>query len=150
MLNYKGLSKIIATIFFLGYSPIAPGTCGTLAAFFLILIIRPNSWTLLIFIIILSFVGTICAHITERQFGVRDSQKIIIDEFLGYLISIVFLPLTLEYLILAFFLFRFLDILKPVPIRNIESLFQGGVAIMIDDMAAGVITNLSLQLYSFL
>jgi phosphatidylglycerophosphatase A len=61
--------------------------------------------------------------------------------------SIIFLPITIGYVVSAFCLFRFFDILKPPPIRNLERMFSGGIGVMIDDLAAGIITNLILQLW---
>lgn len=99
-------------------------------------------------LIIICFIsGVISSHVADKEFGQKDSSKIVIDEFVGYLVSIAFLPLTFGYLISAFFLFRFFDILKPIPIRNIERRFHGGLGVMLDDIAAGIFTNIILQVW---
>ncbi|MGE5238696.1 MAG: phosphatidylglycerophosphatase A, partial [Chloroflexota bacterium] len=67
----------------------------------------------------------------------------------GYLVSVSFLPLTPGYLVSAFFLFRLFDILKPFPVGVIERRITGGLGIMLDDIAAGLITNLLLQIWRF-
>lgn len=145
MLNYRGISKIIATLFYIGYTPIAPGTIASLIALLSVWIIKPCNLLLFIMAIILFIVGVICADITERDFKVKDSPKIVIDEFVGYIVSIQFLPLSIGYLLSAFLLFRFFDILKPVPIKRIQQRFDGGFGIMFDDVVAGLLTNLILH-----
>ncbi len=147
MLNYKTISKIIASLFYVGYIPFAPGTFGSLAAFVFVLILKPVSFWLVTLIIICFIAGVICSNIAENEFGQKDSPKIVIDEFTGYLVSVAFLPLTLGYLISAFFLFRFFDILKPIPISNIERHFHGGLGVMLDDIAAGIFINIILQVW---
>lgn len=147
MPNYKAISKVIASVFYIGYIPFAPGTFGSLAAFVFVLIIKPDSFWLVTIIIICFIAGVISSHIAEKELGQKDSSKIVIDEFAGYLVSIAFLPLTFNYLISAFFLFRFFDILKPIPIRNIERHFHGGLGVMLDDIAAGIFANIILQVW---
>jgi len=63
---------------------------------------------------------------------------------------VLFLPPVTSYYIAAFFLFRFFDILKPPPIRNIERILSGGIGIMADDVMAGVLTNALLQIWKLL
>lgn len=130
--------------------PLAPGTFGSLAGVIFIWAVRPDDFWQVVIIIACFIVGVICSHAAEKEFGQKDSPKIVIDEFVGYLVSIAFLPLAFEYIISAFFLFRFLDILKPSPIRNIQGHFHGGLGVMLDDVAAGVFTNLILQLWRIL
>ncbi len=127
--------------------PYAPGTFGSLAGLVFIWAVKPDDfWQ--VFIIIACFIlGVISSHAAEKEFGLKDSPKIVIDEFVGYLVSIAFLPLTFGYIISAFFLFRFFDILKPFPIRNVERHFKGGLGVMLDDVAAGIFTNLILQFW---
>jgi phosphatidylglycerophosphatase A len=91
--------------------------------------------------------GVLSSQVVEKESGTHDSKHIVIDEFVGYIASVIFLPLTAGHLVTAFFLFRFLDILKPPPIRNLERMFSGGMGVMVDDLAAGIITNLILQLW---
>ncbi|MFO0752859.1 MAG: phosphatidylglycerophosphatase A [Thermodesulfovibrionales bacterium] len=94
--------------------------------------------------------GTISAQVAEKGFGQHDSKHIVIDEFVGYLAAMLFLPLTVPYLAASFFLFRLFDILKPPPIRSIDRKVRGGVGIMLDDAAAGLCTNGLLQLWRHL
>lgn len=142
---YLQISRFFATLFFIGYIPFAPGTLGSLFAVAFIWILKPNISLHIIIVVIGFFIGIISSEYAERYFDKEDCSYIVIDEFIGYLVSVLFIPLTFNYLIGAFFLFRFLDILKPVPIRYIERTFKGGLAIMMDDIAAGIITNIILQ-----
>ena len=137
--------KYVATLGFIGYIPFAPGTFGSLVACALFILMRPSVFlhvTILLFIIPL---GIISSHYAEILLKVKDSRHIVIDEFCGYFIAVLFLPLNAFYIIAAFFLFRFFDILKPFPIRTAEH-FRGGLGIMADDIAAALFTNVILQI----
>jgi phosphatidylglycerophosphatase A len=147
---YGLLSKIIATVFFIGYIPFAPGTFGSLAGLLFIWLLKPGAIFQIIIIISVFVAGVLSARIAEQEFGEKDSSRIVIDEFAGYLIAVAFLPLSAGYLIAAFFLFRLFDLVKPSPIRNIEKIFSGGIGVMIDDLAAGVVTNIILQVIKLL
>lgn len=140
-------SKLIATVFFIGYVPFAPGTFGSFAGLAFIWIFKPDFLQQIIILLGGFIFGVVSSQIVEKEFGTKDSKHIVIDEFVGYLASIIFLPLTIGYIITAFFLFRFFDILKPPPIRNLENMFSGGMGVMIDDLAAGIITNIILQVW---
>ncbi len=141
------LSKLIATVFFVGYLPVAPGTFGSLAGLIFVWMFKPDTSSQIMIIVIGFILGTLASHVAEKAYGEKDCRYIVADEFVGYLLSVVFLPLTAGYMISAFFLFRFFDILKPPPIRNIERALDGGLGIMLDDVAAGIFTNVVLQLW---
>ncbi len=104
---------------------------------------------LLIFSILLFFLGTWSSDEAEKDLG-KDSGHIVIDEFCGYLVSILFLPHSIGYLIAAFVLFRIFDILKPPPIRQVEKAVSGGIGIMLDDLLAGLCANICLQAWRYL
>lgn len=140
---------IIATVGFAGYFPFAPGTVGTAVCALFIFLLRPSDISLFILIIPLLIVGVLASHSMEKVLG-KDSGHIVIDEFCGYLISVAFVPRGTGYLIAAFFLFRFFDIVKPPPVRNAENHFSGGVGIMLDDVLAGIYTNICLQVWNYL
>jgi len=142
--------KQIATLGFIGYLPVAPGTFGTLAGLFFLIFFRMPFPVYLLFASLCVAVGIIASRTAEEMIGERDSGHIVIDEFTGYLISMFALPQTIGYLAAAFFLFRFFDILKPPPIRTVEGLLAGGIGIMTDDIMAGVCTNLTLQAWRLL
>ncbi len=136
----------MATLGFLGYIPFAPGTAGTAAGFLLVLLLKPDVVNLSILTALILIIGTLTAHNAEKLLG-KDSSHIVIDELCGYLISVIFVPMTIGYLVAAFILFRFFDILKPPSIRAIERNVPGGAGIMLDDVLAGIYANVCLQLW---
>jgi len=144
MLNH--VYHIIATLGFTGYIPYAPGTFGTAIGLLAILLIRPGDAVLLLLSIPVIIAGTVSAHHSEKALG-KDSGHIVIDEFCGFLVSVMFLPKSTGYLIAAFVLFRLFDIFKPPPINRIESSISGGAGVMLDDLLAGVYANICLQVW---
>ncbi len=150
MRGYKSISQIVASCFFIGYIPFAPGAFGSLAGLVFIWLIKPDYLEQVFIIVALFVIGVVSAQAAEKEFGQKDSPRIVVDEFVGYLVSTAFLPLTVGYMISAFFLFRFFDILKPSPIRIVERHFHGGLGVMLDDVAAGILTNLLLQCWRIL
>ena len=143
------ICHIIATVGFAGYFPIAPGTVGTLIAGLMVALFQPTDISLVIITPAVLILGTMASGNTEKILG-KDSGHIVIDEFCGYLISVIFVPKSIGYLAAAFILFRLLDILKPPPIRNAEEFFSGGAGVMMDDVLAGVYTNICLQVWIYL
>lgn len=139
----------IATLGFVGYLPWAPGTWGTAAALLLVVLVRPSTPLYLAITLLAVVLGTVSAHEAERAMGSKDPGPIVIDELAGYLFSMALLPQEAGYLLAAFILFRFFDILKPLRLRRLEAL-GGGPGIMADDIAAGIVTNVLLQLWRLL
>jgi phosphatidylglycerophosphatase A len=142
----KHFILILATGFGVGYSPIAPGTLGTLVAipvyYFLSNISSPiHEITLIGFF----FLSVWISENAEIFFGKKDDQRIVIDEMMGFLITMLWVPKTIRFIIVAFFLFRFFDILKPFPIRHLEKRFKGGFGVVLDDVMAGVYGNIILH-----
>jgi len=139
------LLKNIATLGFIGYLPIAPGTFGTFAALVFFALLKPSSPVHVLLVILFTALGCIASSRAEKILNERDSSHIVIDEFAGYALSVLLLPHTLSSLVVAFLLFRFFDILKPLPIRWIDRTIPGGFGIMADDLLAGVYTNLVMH-----
>lgn len=135
---------MIASIFYIGYLPVAPGTLGSLAAIVLYYFIWHNALTTAIVILIVIALGFITSGRVEKIFGEKDPGEIIIDEFSGMLVSLYRIPPSMGYVVTGFLLFRFFDIVKPKPIQNLERL-KGSLGIMSDDLMAGVYTNMALQ-----
>ena len=138
---------IIATGFGVGYSPVAPGTLGTLVAipihYFLSDIPSPlYEITLIGFF----FLSVWISENAQIFFGKKDDQRIVIDEIIGFLITMLWVPKTVPFIIIGFFLFRFFDILKPFPIRLLEKGLKGGYGVVLDDVAAAVYANIILHL----
>lgn len=135
----KNFIVLVATGFGLGLFPKAPGTFGTLLGLALAVVFPDN----LYLIIAVCLLGIWFAQKAEKILEEHDSPKIVIDEIAGYLIAAF--NWHGYYLLLAFVLFRIFDITKPAPIRQLQKL-PGGVGVMADDLAAGLLTNLVLWL----
>jgi len=146
----QAFSKIIATVFFVGYVPFAPGTFGGLAALLFVWLLKPGTTALAATLAAVFITGVFSSHFAEKGLGEKDSRHIVIDEFAGYLAAMAFLPLTPGYMVSAFVLFRFFDIIKPSPIRDLERTVHGGMGIMLDDILAGLFTNIILQCWRLL
>ena len=138
--------KHIATLGFIGYIPVAPGTFGSLAALAAFMFLRPSIPLQVAILLLMIPLATISSHIAERVLNEKDSRHIIIDEFCGYFLSVLFIPFSAGYALAAFFLFRFFDILKPFPVGRMEKL-KGGIGIVADDIMAAVYTNAILQIW---
>jgi phosphatidylglycerophosphatase A len=133
----------IGTFFGVGLLKPGPGTYGSAAALSLWMTaaqtLHPAHLPLYTAIaaIVVTLVGIPAATIVARESGREDPGQVIIDEVAGQLIALIFCPPDWAHGILAFFLFRLFDILKPPPIRRLERL-PAGTGIMLDDVAAGV------------
>lgn len=142
----NSIVKFVATLGFIGYLPLAPGTFGTVIGLLVIMMLKPPELLHATFALIMVPVGIITSHRTEILLREKDSRHIVIDEFCGYLFSLLFIPFSYSAALTAFFLFRLFDILKPFPIRTLESSLSGGIGIMADDLLAGIYTNVVLQI----
>lgn len=131
-----------------GLAPKAPGTFGTLAAVPIYwLLLQPLSLPWLLTVIVVSFaVGVWFCGAAADKLGVHDHPGIVWDEFVGLWISCIALPGGWPWLFAAFVLFRFFDILKPWPIRWLDTKVPGGLGIMVDDLLAGLFALALLQI----
>jgi phosphatidylglycerophosphatase A len=137
----------LATGCFTGFLPKMPGTWGTFAAI-PIVIITHRATTIVqtvTAVIFVAFAAWIAGR-AEVLFKDRDARPIVIDEMVGFLITLLWLPLNFLTLCLGFFLFRLFDIVKPPPISTVEKRLHGGWGIVLDDVLAGVFANVTLRL----
>jgi len=142
-------ARFIATGFLSGYSPVAPGTAGSLVGLALYLIPGFEAPSLLGAAIAAAFcIGVYTAAQMERELG-EDPPVVVIDEVVGMWISLLFLPKTVWIAGLSFLFFRGFDIVKPPPARRLEAL-QHGWGIMLDDVAAAVYANAAVRLVMLL
>ena len=136
------LATWIATGFGSGYSPVAPGTAGTLVAIPLVAVLAPlavASPTLYLLTLAASIALAIwSAGLAAVGFGLKDPGQIVIDEVVGLFLTMAFLPATWTNLAAAFLLFRLFDIVKPPPVRWLDENLPGGWGVVLDDVAAGV------------
>lgn len=134
----------LATWFGSGYITPAPGTWGTLAAlpFGLALLYFGGQGALLTALIVVTVIGLRAAAEFERQTGEDDSKHVVIDEVAGIWLALIPVGLNLWYIAAAIILFRILDVFKPWPIKVIDKQYAGAVAVMLDDLLAGLFTGL--------
>ncbi|OGP12553.1 MAG: hypothetical protein A2055_01645 [Deltaproteobacteria bacterium GWA2_47_9] len=134
---------------FVGYSPVAPGTAGSLLG---IILYIPLSFLLPIhygvFLLLVSLLSFKIAGEAERFFGKKDCRVIVIDEVVGVFFTMFLFPPTLFYLSAGFLLFRVFDIVKPFPAGWIDRKISGGTGVVLDDIVAGIYANISLHLLS--
>ena len=145
------LAVFIATVGYCGYFPVAPGTVGSAAGLIVYLLVWwSQSPVIEVGLIVALFLAGVWAGTTaERYFGGIDPGPIVVDEVVGMLITLAFIPVGLSGAIAGFFLFRVFDVIKPFPARRFESL-HGGLGVMADDAMAAIYANLSLRLLMWL
>ncbi len=136
----------LATGFYIGNIPLAPGTFGTILGlplcFLLGLLKLPIALVCtLLFILIAIWIS----HIAEKRLEKKDPGCIVIDEIAGMVVALIGLPLNLTTGLIGFIIFRILDISKPFPIRALEKHLPGGVGVVMDDVIAGLMANLILR-----
>ena len=141
------LGLFIATCGYLGYVPVAPGTFGSAAGLVVLAAVRwSGSPALELTVIILRFaVGVWSANAAERHFGGVDPAPVILDEVVGMLITLAFLPVHITGAVVGFLLFRLFDVVKPWPANRLEAV-HGGLGVMADDAMAGVYGNVAMRL----
>ena len=141
----KNLAYIFATVFGVGFFPVAPGTAATVAGIGLVALLGSNTALYISIIMGLLVLGVpVCTYL-EKQIGRADPGILVIDEVVGVMIALIGLPLSWPVAIVGFFLFRAFDMFKIYPINRLESL-PGGFGIMMDDVMAGLYTNIVLHL----
>ena len=135
------LSEWLATCFKIGHLPIAPGTWGSLAAVigWWLWLQNLDPLVFIVLIITIFIIGVFATNIIINHTGEKDPSRVVIDEVAGQWLGLFMLPDGTLYIAGAFILFRFLDILKPWPIRQLEQ-FPKGWGVMLDDMLAGLLT----------
>jgi phosphatidylglycerophosphatase A len=140
------LAVFVATVGYCGYFPVAPGTIGSLAGLvFYLLVWWSQSIAVEVGMIVVLFLLGIWAGTTsERYFGGIDPGPIVIDEVVGMLITLAFIPVGRSGALAGFFLFRVFDIIKPFPAGRLERL-HGGLGVMADDAMAAIYANISLR-----
>ena len=140
------LILLLATGFGAGFSPVVPGTAGTLVAIPIYHILSDIPSPLYALTLIASFfLSCWAAGHAERHWGKKDDRRIVIDEIMGFLVTMLWVPKTVFAIAAGFVLFRFFDIVKPFPIRHLERA-EGGFGVVLDDVLAGIYSNIVLHL----
>jgi len=154
----KDISLIFGTFFGVGLIPIMPGTAASIVIaliwfmipeyyFYNIIeneIFYDHYFYLLLFLALVSLISVYICSEAEKHLG-HDASSIVIDEVVGYLFAVLFLPKTTMVAIYALILFRVFDIAKPLFINKLQKLPKGW-GIMLDDVAAGICANVVLQI----
>ena len=140
------LAVFIASFGYWGYFPIAPGTVGSAAGLVVYLLVWwTQSLAVEIALILSLFAAGVWAGTpAERYFGGIDPGPILIDEVVGMLITLAFIPVGLSGALLGFFIFRVFDVIKPYPAGRFEAM-HGGLGVMADDAMAAIYANLVLR-----
>ncbi|MBS7834553.1 phosphatidylglycerophosphatase A [Wohlfahrtiimonas chitiniclastica] len=146
-MTIKTPAQFLASGFGSGCAPVAPGTFGTLAAvpFWFAMTYLPDLW----YAVITAFVfvlGCIVSDQASRELNVHDHGGIVIDEFVGFFITMFLVPANIYTAILGFVLFRIFDVIKPWPIQWVDQKMKGGIGIMVDDVLAGIMALISIHL----
>ncbi len=139
------LIRAITTVLGVGYLPIMPGTWGSIAAIGLYWAIKGNIYLYVGITLGVSIIGFMTCGRACNIFGGEDPREVVIDEFCGMLITLLFIPFSLLNVILGFFIFRAIDILKVYPTNRLEKI-GSGYGVMLDDLAGGIMANLILQI----
>ena len=133
--------NFIAFGFGAGLSPWLPGTCGTLVAIPLYLLLAYLPWQLYLAVVLLSFiVGIWICDKAEKAVGIPDYRGIVWDEIVGFWVTMFMIPPSWLLIAFGFVLFRFFDIIKPWPINWLNTNLHGGFGIMVDDLLAAIIS----------
>jgi phosphatidylglycerophosphatase A len=140
------LAVFLATAGYAGYFPVAPGTVGSAVGLAVYLLVwRTQSTLFEVSLVAMLFVAGVWAGtIAERYFGGIDPGPIVLDEVVGMLVTLLFIPVGWTGALAGFVLFRIFDVLKPFPAASLEKL-HGGLGVMADDAMAAIYANLSLR-----
>ena len=139
--------KFLASGFYTGYFPVAPGTIGSLVGILACFLLQDVPFTTYAIVVILTLIaGIYISGEAEKIYQEKDSSHIVIDEIAGVFFTFIYLPKGISFLLAGFAAFRFFDILKPFPIRSIDEKIKGGWGIMFDDVLAGIYANILIRL----
>lgn len=133
-------AHFVALGFGAGLSPFAPGTFGTLVAIPIALLLDAyaSEMAFVAVIVALFVLGTWTAQVTGRALHVPDHGSIVVDEVAAFLLVLYFTGVTPLRIAVAFALFRFFDIVKPPPIRQLDAAMKNGFGVMLDDVLAAL------------
>lgn len=147
----RALIIFFATGAYSGYSPVAPGTAGSVVGLVVMWFGFGPLWTYspAIALVVFAIAFVISCWIAGRAeiiFDEHDSSKIVLDEVLGMVATMFANPLTPLWMLAGFVIFRLFDIVKPFPASLIDRKLGGGSGVMLDDLAAGIYANIVLQI----
>jgi len=146
-MNWK---EFLFTGLYTGYFPKGSGTVGALLALLFYIILHQVCGTYgaianVVLVILVTYPAIKLGDDAEIYFAQKDPQEVVLDEMLGFWVTMLFHPFSLIGTAMGFIFFRLFDIIKPFPIRRLEH-FRGGLGIMIDDIIAGVYANITITI----
>ncbi len=138
---------LLATACYAGYVPRVPGTAGTVVGIplcYLLSRLGPMQATVFVFL----FIGLAVwvSGEAEKLLKRKDSRQIVIDEMAGLSVTLFLIPWAVTNVVIGFLLFRLIDIVKPFPIRRLESTLSGGWGVVGDDVLAGMYAHIVLRI----
>ena len=137
----------IATGLYSGFFPIAPGTAGTVVGVGVAWLLRSSPLNVWITVLAILFVvGVWASHRAGQIFGIVDASHIVVDEIIGFLVTMIGIPITGYWLFWGFIFFRILDVIKFPPANIFDEKVKNGFGVVMDDVAAGVYGNILLHL----
>lgn len=144
----EGFSALVlATGGFVGFFPLATGTVGSIVGVALVWILKSVSLPLYgLVTLCLGIVAWWACDRASQAFKKADPPQIVIDEIVGFVVTMIAIPVTGYWLVLGFLVFRFFDVIKPFPVSWINDRLKNGWGILLDDIMAGVFGNIVLQL----
>ena len=140
------LAEIIGTVLYVGKSPFAPGTVGSLVALGVWFILKPSIIDPLFLLItgVIFFVGIAVSTVLIEAWNKKDPKEIVIDEWVGMWISLYLVPHEIIWGLVSFFFFRLFDIFKPGPVQVMDDM-DDSIGVMMDDVVAGILACLVTQ-----
>lgn len=139
------LARLLATFFYVGNVPVAPGSLASLAGTLLAIASYGHPGIYLCLFLLITLVGFAVSGHLENLLGQKDPSCIVVDEASGVLLAFFALPLTPAVIVTTFLLFRAFDMFKIFPVNKFEEL-PGSIGIMADDLWAGLYTNITMQI----
>lgn len=145
-------SKIISTLFYIGFLTRMPGTLGSIVGLFFgtVILMYFNYEIFVIFFLMVTVIGLYSVNQYQKTAGKSDKSEIIIDEFVGQLVPLMIIDINLLNLFLSFTLFRFFDILKFYPANVIDRKYSNYFGVIFDDVIAGIQASLVILLFYYL
>jgi phosphatidylglycerophosphatase A len=147
----RSLIIFFATGVYSGYSPVAPGTAGSVVGLVVVWLVFGPLWMhspalcLMVFAVVFAISCWISDR-AEKLFDNHDDSRIVLDEVLGMAATMFGNPLSFPWLMLGFLLFRIADVIKPWPANLIDRKMRNGAGVMLDDLAAAIYANIVLHL----
>ena len=148
-MNFKQKTVMfLATGCYIGNISFAPGTFGSVLGLSLCFFLSKIDFSIAVLLTIIFILCAIwIANEAEKILKTEDPGCIVIDEIAGIILTLSGLPFNITSMTVGFLIFRVLDIWKPYPIRLLENKFSGGIGIVLDDVMAGILSNVILRVF---